>query len=264
MKKSASLEDLIEITNEILRAKYRKAELAFLAGSIVRGEGTAFSDLDLVVIFKEMPNAFRESFYFGGRPVEVFAHTPETLNYFMSESDRSSGIPSMAQMVSEGVEIPEKSDLSKKLKRLAQNCLKLKPPALPPEELDQRRYRITNLIDDIREPRSKEELTASATELYAALADFYFRANRLWSGRNKSIPRVFEKTNPELRREFCDGFEELFVHGKSARVIELTEKLLAPHGGFLFETERLSAPPEQRKPLEDEDFNEIEITDERK
>jgi len=64
-----------------------------LAGSIVRGEGTPHSDLDLVVIFDRLPNAYRESFYFGDLPVEAFVHDPETLNYFLFEVDRSSGIP---------------------------------------------------------------------------------------------------------------------------------------------------------------------------
>lgn len=244
------IQKLIEITKEILQAKYATAEFAFLAGSIVRGEATSFSDLDLVVIFENLPCAFRESFYFQHLPVEVFAHTPETLNYFMFEIDRPSGFPVLPQMVSEGIEVPEKSDLSEKLKRLAKECLAMKPPALAPRQIDSLRYQITNLIDDIREPRSKEELTAGGGELYSVLADFYLRANNFWSAKNKAIPRVLEKTNPDLRREFCESFEELFVAGKTEKVILMTETILKPHGGFLFEGERLDAPSDWRKSID--------------
>ncbi len=249
MKKQPPLDELIEITREILQTKYSAAEFAFLAGSIVRGEGTAFSDLDVVVIYEDLPNAFRESFYFREFPVETFVHTPETLNYFIFEVDRPSTVASLARMVSEGIEVPKKSALSKKLKRLASKCLSA-PPKISEDETRNMRCRITDLVDDIRAPRSKEELTASATVLYTALADFYFRAGGFWSAKSKSIPRHFQEINPEVCRKFCASFEELFVAGKPEKVIELAEELLAPHGGFFFDGLRLDSSPDCRKPLE--------------
>ena len=250
MKNQPPLDELIEITGEILQTKYASAECAFLAGSIVRGEGTAFSDLDIVVIFEKLPNAFRESFYFREFPVETFVHTPETLNYFMFERERPNGFCVLANMVDEGIEVPASSALSRRLKDLANKCLALKPLPLAKEQIDNLRYRITNLIDDIRAPRSKEELTATGTELYAALAEFYFRTNDLWSANGKSIPRRLQKTSLAFQRKFCAGFEELFAAGKPEKVIELTGELLAPHDGFLFDGLRLDASADCKKPLE--------------
>ena len=242
------IQTLIEITKEILQAKYPAAEFAFLAGSIVRGEATAFSDLDLVVIFENLPNAFRESFYHKNFPVEAFIHTPETLNYFF-ESDAKDGVPSLAAMVAEGIEVPRKNDLSEKLKSLAKDVL-ANPPKLSVEEIRIFRCWITDLVDDIREPRSKAELTASGTTLYAALGSFYLRANNFWSAKNKSIPRHLQKANPGFCRDFCEGFEDLFVNGKTEKVIELAEELLAPHGGFLFDGLRLDAPADWQKAID--------------
>lgn len=249
MKTKPPLDELIEITKEILQTKYPTAEFAFLAGSIVRGEGTAFSDLDIVIIYKDLPNAFRESFYFCDFSVETFVHTPETLNYFICDIDRPNTVASLARMVSEGIEIPKKSELSEKLKHLANENL-ANPPKISEDEKCAIRCHITDLIDDIRAPRSKEELTASAAVLYTILADFYFRANGFWSAKSKSIPRHFEKTNPELNQKFCAGFEELFAAEKPEKVIELAEEILAPHGGFLFDGVRLDSSPDCKKPLE--------------
>jgi predicted nucleotidyltransferase len=67
-----------QVTQEIFDLRYRDASVIFLAGSIVRGESTPFSDLDLVVIFDKLPAAYRESFYFQGFPIEAFVHDPET------------------------------------------------------------------------------------------------------------------------------------------------------------------------------------------
>ena len=248
MSNKTSLDKLFKITNEILRMKYPTAEFAFLAGSIVRGEGTAFSDLDVVIIYQQLPNAFRESFYFQDFPVETFVHTPETLNYFF-EADSKSAAPSLAMMVAEGIEVPAKSDLSEKLKHLANNCLN-NPPKISDEEIRNFRCWITDLVDDIREPRSKEELTASGTVLYGAASDFYLRTNGVWTAKSKSIPRHLQKLNSDFRQTFCESFEELFVAGKSEKVIKLCEAILENHGGFLFDGVRLDAPADFKKPIE--------------
>ena len=62
------------------------------------------SDLDLVVVFQKLENAYRESSRFDNWPVEAFVHDSETLNYFF-QMDRVSGVPSLPNMVNEGVEV---------------------------------------------------------------------------------------------------------------------------------------------------------------
>ncbi|MEZ5429479.1 MAG: nucleotidyltransferase domain-containing protein [Pyrinomonadaceae bacterium] len=239
---------MIEITGEILRGKYPQAEFAYLSGSYIRGEATDYSDLDIVVIFRELPSAYRESFYFRSFPVETFVHTPETLNYFFAEDARR-GVPSLPAMVAEGIAVPQATDLSEKLKALAEKILG-DPPQLTAEEIETLRYRITDVIDDLRQPRSKAELTASGTGLYPVLAEFFLRTGGHWSASRKTIPRHLEKADPEFRQKFCDAFEELFAAGKTEKVIDLTEELLRPFGGFLFDGVRSDAPPDWRKTFE--------------
>ena len=242
-------DNLVHVTEEILARKYPDARMIFLAGSIVRGEGTPDSDLDLVVIFDKLPHAYRESFYFQDFPVEVFAHDPETLNYFFYEVDRPSGIPSLAQMVLEGIEVPGPGELSHSLKQLAASVMELGPPPLSQEDVCKSRYAVTSLVDDIRHPRSREELIAAGTELYQTLADYYFRAHNLWSARGKAIPRILQHTSPDLYLRYSADFDELFVNGKPGKVIALAEEILAPNGGFLFADHKLEAPASFRKPV---------------
>jgi nucleotidyltransferase-like protein len=243
------LNQLTKVAKEIFESKYPNASVVFLAGSIVRGEGTPCSDLDLVVIFDKLPAAYRESFYFQGFPVEAFVHDPETLNYFFYEVDRPSGIPSLAQMILEGVEVPKANDLSQSLKRLAASAIELCPEKLSEEDIRKLRYNITNLVDDIRQPRSKAELVATGAELYEALADCYFRTNNIWSAKGKSIPRMLKQVDDNLSSRYCDAFEDLFVHGQAERVIALAEEILRPAGGFLFDGHKLNAPEAWRKQL---------------
>jgi len=243
------MEDLIKITKQILDERYPNADVIFLSGSLLRGEGTPYSDLDLVVIFEQLPQAWRESFNFQGYPVEAFVHDPETFNYFIHELGRPAGLSAMSYMVAEGVEVPCPSEISRSVKRIAADLIAAGPPKLSDEDERKLRYTITNLIDDIRQPRSREELVASGAELYGALANYYFRANGLWSAVNKSIPRKLGKTDPELYSRFCEGFEELFAGGQSDKVIMLAEEILKRHGGFLFDGYKREASPACRKPL---------------
>jgi hypothetical protein len=238
-----------QVVTEIFATRYPDANVIFLAGSILRGDGTRFSDLDLVVIFENLPAAYRESFYFKDFPVEAFVHDPETLNYFFYEVDRPSGIPSLAQMVLEGVEIPQATALSRTLKDLAAAVIQLGPPKLSEEDVSKLRYDITNLVDDIREPRSKAELVGTGTQLYDVLANCYFRTNNLWSAKGKSIPRILRQTDEDLCLRYLEAFDELFGNARTESVINLAEEILKPSGGFLFEGHRLEAPGNYRKPL---------------
>jgi predicted nucleotidyltransferase len=242
------MEDLIRITRLIFDEKYPAANVILLAGSLLRGEGTPYSDLDLVVIFDQLPHAWRESFYFQGYPVEAFVHDSETLNYFLSESVRSNS-PAMARMVLEGVEVPGPSEISQALKRIAADLIASGPPELSEEDERKWRYTITNLIDDIRQPRSREELVATGAELYETLANYYFRANGLWPAINKSIPRTFSQADPDLYSRFREGFDQLFIGGRVDNVITLAEEILKRRGGFLFDGYRRDAPPDCRKSL---------------
>src|SRR5256885_4839471 len=102
---------LVKVAREIFARKYPDARVLFLAGSIVRGEGTPHSDLYLVVIFDKLTRAYRESFHFQRFAVEAFVHDPETLSYLLFEVDRPTGIPSLAQMILEGIEVPEPNEV---------------------------------------------------------------------------------------------------------------------------------------------------------
>jgi hypothetical protein len=237
------------VTKELLETRYDGAEVIFVAGSVVRGEATAHSDLDLVVVYPKVRAAYRDSFTHKGWPVEAFVHDPETLRYFFHHVDRLIGRATLAEMIAEGHEVPGASAFTASVKAMAQAALREGPPALTEAEMQERRYHITELIDDIREPRSRQELVASATVIYNELADFYFRSQRGWTGSGKAILKRMKKTDPALARRFAEAFDVLFSTGQPLRVIELAEEILAANGGPLFEGYKHEVPADWRKSL---------------
>jgi predicted nucleotidyltransferase len=239
-------DDIVSVAKAIRSDRYRDASAVFAAGSILRGEGTAYSDLDLVVVYTKLPCAYRESFRLGGYPVEAFVHDVETVEYFFCEVDRPSGIPALAHMVLEGVEIPSPSDVSQALKERAASVIAAGPPALDAATDQRWRYAITNLLDDLRDPRSHDELVGTGTQLYEQLAAYHLRRQGLWSAEGKAIPRVLQRADPALCTKYSQSFERLFKNSEARDVINLAEELLRDGGGLLFEGYRSDAPPTWR------------------
>ncbi len=240
-------DELVALASAIHSERYADAQVIFLAGSLVRGQGTSTSDLDLVVVFTRVDNAYRESFEFRSRLVESFVHDPETLSYFFSRA-KQFGVPILQTMVSEGIEIPSSSAFSRSLKGLADRLIAEGPTPWSNADIDASRYAITNLIDDLRDPRSRAEQTATAIALYTALSTHYLRRRGLWSAKDKAIPRELLRVDSDFAKAFEHAFEALFREGNSAKVIGLTEEVLAHDGGWLFDGYKLPAPPEWRTP----------------
>src|SRR4051812_42802643 len=113
----------LETANALFKDKYPDAKVAFLAGSVIRGEDTEFSDLDIVVVYEKLERAYRDSFIYDGWPVEVFVQDPETIKYFFEEVDGHSGVPSLPNMVAEGLEIPRPNEFSKAIKAEAKKII---------------------------------------------------------------------------------------------------------------------------------------------
>jgi hypothetical protein len=235
------------VTKQLLETRYPGAEVIFVAGSVVRGEATEHSDLDLVVVYSKIPAAYRESFQSSAWPVEAFIHDPATLRYFFKNVDRDLGRATLAEMIAEGHEIPGPSEFSQEIKRMARAVLDAGPPVLPDDEIQDRRYHISELIDDLRAPRSQQEVIASATLIYNELADYYFRTNGYWSGTGKALIKRMKRYDPVFARRFGEAFDALFGQSQTQKVIDLANELMAPKGGYMFEGYRREVPSDWRE-----------------
>lgn len=237
-----------ETANSLWQERFSDAEVLFLAGSVVRGEGTPHSDLDIVVVYKKVSTAYRDSFFYQGWPIEVFIHDPETLQYFFDETDGKTGIPALASMVSEGIEVPQTSEFALAVKASAKSVLEAGPKALSAEDIKRHRYMITDLCDDLRCPGTPEEALATGTVLYQTLADFFFRSKNMWSAKRKNIPKRLKIVDPLFAKQFNAAFQKLFANNDSTPILSLAETLLQPYGGYMFEGYRLDAPATWRTP----------------
>ena len=115
--------DPVQTIEKLIQERYPKAQAVFLAGSVVEKQGTATSDLDVVIVFDRLPNAYREAFIYDGWPIDAFIHDPETLAYFFERFDLPSFSPALPNMVAYGIQIPHKTPLGDTLQQKAVELL---------------------------------------------------------------------------------------------------------------------------------------------
>ena len=236
-----------KVAASVLVERYGGADSLLLAGSVVRAEETATSDLDLIVLYPHVEQSYRESFTYAGWPIEAFVHDEYTIEYNFVEQDRASGIGSIMWMVHDGVAIPEPTTLNRRIKLRAQQLLDSGPPTWSVEQIDRSRYTITGLLDDLAAPRNDDEYRATLSTLYPLVANHFLRVNRQWAASAKTIPRRLLKADDDLARRYGQAFAAAFTEGDSKLLFAVVDQVLDGSGGRLFEGYSALTDPDSRR-----------------
>jgi len=258
IKDLSSRNDPLPTIQKLIKERYPDAKALFWAGSVAANQGTDSSDLDLVIVFESLPNAYREFFIYDGWPIDAFIHDLSTLRYFCGKLEASDGKPALINMILQGQEILAQNSVSIEAKSIAVEALANGPDAWSQQQIDKERFFITDILDDIKSPKNKEEQIISAVHLFEPLLQFYFRTQKKWTASGKSLIRLFKQENPELAEEWTAAFESLVKTGDSKAVKTVVTKILEPYGGYLWDGFRSDAPAEWKE------FDEGKILDELK
>jgi hypothetical protein len=236
----------LQTIQKLIQERYSQAKAVFWGGSVAKDFGTTASDLDLVIVYEHLPAMYREAFIYDGWPIDAFVHDSETLHYVFEESRTGSGISGSIYMVVHGREVTALTNFSENIKKLALHYLSLGPTPWDENHINKERFFITDVLQDIICPASRNEQIASAAWLYAALSQFYFRANNKWCASGKSIVRYLEQDNSELAQKFIHSFDDVFKTGSSARLETLVKEILEPFGGLLWDGFKSEGTKESR------------------
>lgn len=239
--------EVLAAARAIVAARYPDAAFALVAGSLMRGEGTAHSDLDLIVMYDRVESSRRESFLAEGVPVEVFVHDDETLAWAINIAV-TRGRPSLVAMIAEATAIGRIPQRAARLKEAMVAALAKGPPPMAPAQLDALRYAITDAVQDLRGDRGAAERLAIGVLLYPLLAELALRGRGQWHATGKWVPRALARIDGELADRFDHAFRALFGSGAAEAVVALAERELAPHGGTRFDGDIQIANPAWRAP----------------
>lgn len=208
-------------------------DAALLSGSVVRGEATDTSDLDIIVFDQLTQNPFRESHIMFGWPIEVFVHNFVSYRKFF-ESDVLRARPSLPRMVHEGVPIKKHHRLEA-IKNEATALLSQGPPEWTEQEIRLKRYFITDTLDDFIGSSNRYEEIFIANKLAELLHEFVLRTNKRWIGSSKWVYKEMNMFDTALADTFMQAFDSFYKSGNKELVINLTDAILKPHQGRLFD-----------------------------
>ena len=206
---------------------------ALLAGSVVRGEATETSDLDIVIFDKNLKSAYRESVIEFGWNIEVFVHNLTSYkDFFKSDCDRAR--PSLPKMVSEGIVLKD-SGIMETIKQEAIDLLEKGPEEWSDETIRIKRYFITDALDDFIGCKNRAEEIFIANTLAELVSEFVLRTNRQWIGASKWIVRSLRNYDENLANRFVEAFDTFYKTGDKNKVIGMVDDILQPNGGRLFQ-----------------------------
>ena len=223
----------IEAAKLFIHEQFPACQGALLGGSVVRGEETSTSDLDIVVIDEHLQTEYRESLISNGWPIEVFVHNLKTLRHYF-QSDYKRARPSLQKMVSEGIPLIDHPIIDT-IKLEANNMLRDGPPEWSAETIRMKRYFLTDALEDFIGSTNRGESIFIANSIGESLHEYVLRTNHHWIGSSKWIIRALNEYDPQFAKEFINAFERFYREDDKMEVVSLVDSVLQKHGGRLFE-----------------------------
>lgn len=222
-----------EAASLFIERHFPHCNFAILAGSVVTGQGTERSDLDLVILDDSQPQPFRACYREFGWPIEVFVLTTETYRYIF-EMNQFRAIPSIQRMCAVGTILKDDGS-AEELIREAKEVLQNGPWPWGAEEIDQARYEITECLEDLTGSASHAEDLFIVNRLAGLVQEFELRMHGYWIGEGKWAVRSLNMYDESFCRRFIHELDVFYKTNEKERLIAFADRVLEPFGGRLFE-----------------------------
>ncbi len=219
------------LPREILDARFPDALGGLVAGSTARGDDTPSSDLDLIVLLAGRPAPMRRTERVQGRLVEFFVHTEDSFVAFVDRERLLRRSP-LLHMCAQGLVIRDDDGRLARLQDLARDRCSTGPAGLTGDELDDRRYRLTALLDDLADETDPVDRAALAAAVFTDVADLALVSRGHWTGTGRWLTRRLREIDPGLGERLAAGLQAA-VHGDVSALRSCGDAELDRIGGSL-------------------------------
>ncbi|GHJ40480.1 nucleotidyltransferase domain-containing protein [Streptomyces sp. TS71-3] len=233
--------EAVNAARVVVREHHPDARAAFLGGSVITDRRTPTSDLDIVVLLHGNPAPYRWSFRHEDWPVEMFVHTETTWHAYVAREVQKRRSP-LLWMCADGLLLFDSDGLGARIAAEASRLTAAGPPAVSPEEIEDFRYSITDLLDDLSGCADQGELLFIATELARRTGELALAAGGAWGGGGKWLARRLETTAPELTLRLHHGIRAV-LEGQKEPLVTVVDEQLAQVGGRLWAGYRRAGTP---------------------
>lgn len=216
--------------------RYDDAVGIIAAGSILRGQGRATSDLDLYVI-RTRPQRQRVQRWFNGVPAEIFVNPPHQVERYFAEERRASR-PITAHMLANGAVVLALDPVVERLRAQAQAELE-RAPAPSDADLRWERYVAALELEDGLDILD-EDPAGAAMILGGAvhkMARYAFRQAGRMVPRDKDLVSALETLDPALAEAARRFYRERDPAMQRALAEQIADRTLGVRGFFEWESE---------------------------
>jgi hypothetical protein len=236
------IEHAVDDARALVDRWFPDARAAWLGGSVVLGNATPGSDLDVTVLLPGPPAPYRNSRRYHGWPVELFVHTETSLDFYVRR-DVAEGRPTMPRLVGRSEVLLDTDGSGARWQAVARGLLSAGPPPLAGDDLASLRYAVTDAMDDVTHAHDSHERLVTAMMLADEAARLLLRGAGHWWGRGKWVARELVDLDARDGTEWGPRHERALVRaaaGDVSLLLAFADDVLVRHGGPLFEGHRLS------------------------
>ncbi|QCR18811.1 nucleotidyltransferase domain-containing protein [Agrococcus sp. SGAir0287] len=198
-------EDLI---HRFVEQRFPGATSVIVAGSTVRGERTATSDVDLLLLGPEGfladgADSLAATYAHEGETIEVFAYARHGFERWARRGveDRR---PVIVRMLLEGRALVGDRDLDDLRERWAE--VSERGPQPTRAEVDALRYAVTDLLDDLQDASDELERRVIADALLRQVAALVLVTSHRWIATGKHLARELRHWDPERAARLTDPY----------------------------------------------------------
>lgn len=226
--------EAIEAAKNFVAQVFPFCDAAFLGGSVVRGDATATSDLDIVIVTRETQKAYRQSLSAFGWPIEAFVNTPASYRAFFA-SDAQRRRPSLPRMCAEGIILIDRNGSAQRIQQEAQALLDQGPEPLSTAEMMQLRYQLTDSLDDFAGSVRPGESFFLAATVAGLATELILGYHCQWIGKGKWVLRALHAFDAHLAQRLADALESFSQRGEKDPLMVFAQDALQLVGGRLFD-----------------------------
>ena len=232
--------EALETAQRIVQRRFPEAIAAFLAGSASTVHSTTKSDLDILIVLRGGPAPYRETIRESGWPVELFVHTPPSVQYF-SHLEALGHRATTQKMVADGHILVSVKGEAERMQAAATKLLAGGPPPLTDDETKRRRYELTDQLIDFMGTSDHNELIYVVGQLIIGVSELALLTRSHWLATGKWLPRHLAVSDPELSQRIVEATDLVMKSGDKHQLEIVVREVLERVGGTLTEGYRHGA-----------------------
>jgi hypothetical protein len=189
------------------------------------------------------PAPFREFTRHAGWIVELFVHTPTSYPRFIERETNEHRSP-LLRMCGEGRLLIDTDAFGVTLQDQARHLIEAGPTPLTDREREDRRYALTDQLDDLMGGQDQDELAIIGARLLTSAAELTLLERRRWIGHGKWLLRRAPERRSPPRSRTHRRIPLPCRSSRHAAAGQIARRVLDQSGGPLMEGYHRPAPPE--------------------